>query len=351
MAIYLGNTRLTNTGVQVDDSLSSSSTNPVENKAFAAPLIYTVKQVQKDVLKEMNEQEVVNAGELVSSTSMINPVALDLSSNTQLKKLTCSGTSTTPLTSLSSVTVSYAAPLDSTTSPQIDVSYSSLNRTSLLSMFNSMPYNIGYTVVGSPTIVDGVVSGFSSSDYLTLPSFGTSFKSYEVFAKFTTGNVNTQQAVLGTSIQWNRYGFFITSSAELYSGVYIGSSRYNVQSSLTLQANTTYYAQMKADLLSNTMTLKVSTDNATWTTDSRDLPEATSFSTFESYKIGYTQHGSFSGSIDLNNTYIKVNGIPWFRGTAAMTKTVSVVGCTGTVDLTAADKAIAEDKGWAITLS
>ena len=48
-----------------------------------------------------------------------------------------------------------------------------LNNTS--DKINSMKYNlqavVGYTIVGSPTIVDGVVSGFSGSDYLQLPNF------------------------------------------------------------------------------------------------------------------------------------------------------------------------------------
>ena len=34
-----------------------------------------------------------------------------------------------------------------------------------------------------------------------------------------------------------------------------------------------------------------------------------------------------------------------------MTKTISVVGCTGTADLTADDKAIATNKCWSLTLS
>ena len=38
MALYLGDTKLTGTGVQVDDALSSSSTNPVENKAVTGAL-------------------------------------------------------------------------------------------------------------------------------------------------------------------------------------------------------------------------------------------------------------------------------------------------------------------------
>lgn len=38
MAIYLGTTKLTGTGVQVDDALSSTSTNPVENKAVTSAL-------------------------------------------------------------------------------------------------------------------------------------------------------------------------------------------------------------------------------------------------------------------------------------------------------------------------
>ena len=66
---------------------------------------------------------------------------------------------------------------------------------------------------------------------------------------------------------------------------------------------------------------------------------------------GTSAYNAWSGSIDLNNTYIKVNGVPWFRGTAAMTKNCTIVGCTGTADLTQDDKNIALNKGWELTVA
>jgi hypothetical protein len=53
----------------------------------------------------------------------------------------------------------------------------------------------------------------------------------------------------------------------------------------------------------------------------------------------------------MNETYIKFDDIPWFRGTAATTKTCNIVGCTGTADLTQEDKNIALDKGWQLTVA
>ena len=63
--------------------------------------------------------------------------------------------------------------------------------------------------------------------------------------------------------------------------------------------------------------------------------------------IGATGNSAFA---DLNETYIKVNGVPWFTGKPAMTKTCSIVGATGTADLTQEDKNIILNKGWSLTV-
>ena len=62
--------------------------------------------------------------------------------------------------------------------------------------------------------------------------------------------------------------------------------------------------------------------------------------------------GSSGGDswMDLNETYIKVNRVPWFTGKPAMTKTCSIVGATGTADLTQDDKNIILNKGWSLTV-
>ena len=67
-------------------------------------------------------------------------------------------------------------------------------------------------------------------------------------------------------------------------------------------------------------------------------------------KFGLTSSGALDGLIDLNNTYIIVNGTKVFSGMVPMTKTCSVVGCTGTADLTQEDKNIILNKGWSLTV-
>lgn len=174
---------------------------------------------------------------------------------------------------------------------------------------------VGYTVVGSPTIVDNVASGFSSSNYLeTAIGLSEPFYSVESFCKFTTGQTIGQSAIYGTSVNWTRYGFYIDSNAHLCAGVMIeGTSRRTVIGTTVLQPSTTYYAKMSADIASHTITLSVSTDNQTWDTDILNFEGGTGFYTaYTKIRIGYTQHGAFAGSIDLNETYIKVNGKLWF---------------------------------------
>ena len=51
-----------------------------------------------------------------------------------------------------------------------------------------VPNEVGYTVVGSPTIVDGVVSGFGSSDYLKITQSVSLGSNFEIKTKVVTGS-------------------------------------------------------------------------------------------------------------------------------------------------------------------
>lgn len=277
---------------------------------------------------------------------------IDDSSNSARKLLRFYGSSTTPVQGLKGLTVSNQAPFDGA-SPQINVSYTGMDRMALVNLFKSMPYNVGYTVVGSPTIVDGVASGFSENDYVQCGSLPSSITSFEHQLKFTTGNSapaeGTYWGLSGYST--SRAGFYITSDNVLgchWINFDTNRRRQHI-SNLILNNNTTYWA--KWTFLNGVATIYYSTDGVNWSNQTMDVQGTASAGTYTDFCLGNTSSGTFNGSIDLNNTYININGVPWFRGTAAMTKTCSVVGCTGTADLTAADKAIATGKGWELTVA
>lgn len=186
-------------------------------------------------------------------------------------------------------------------------------------------YNIqgydNYEVVGNPTIVDGVASGFSANDYFSLVHPTVSSANYvEVGCKFTTGDTISQQGICGASVHFSKYGFFIRGT----NGILRASVRINqdgtdknvtVDSSISLLANNTYYAIMSCQKSSHILTLKLSTDGQNWTTTTTDVGAFDHFvAPSKVYFIGKTQNGVFEGSIDLNNTYIKVNGEYCFNG-------------------------------------
>ena len=305
------------------------------------------------VFANKNATEINNFLNYDSSYSEI----LDLSNLNKMEKVSVNGTADRKMEGLKGLLVSPNAPFTGS-SPQINASYTGLNKSALVSLFESAPYNVGYKVVGNPTIVDGVASGFSSSDYLkTSQNIKSSSitSSLKVFTKFTTSeSVNEEMGICGNPNYFSSNGIFI-SSGKLYGRARISmngnTTSWTLHIESSLSANTTYYAYTFLDIPSKTFSFNVSTDKSNWTTVSETKTDAfTEAQGLYAYQFGETQHGEFKGSIDLNETYIKVNGVPWFTGQPAMTKTCSIVGATGTADLTQEDKNIILNKGWSLTV-
>ena len=318
--------------------------------------------IQSAALRDFNEQEVVDATDLLDATGDLHALSLDLSANHSLQKLTAKGTSG-KIANVSSVLVSNKAPLDNVTSPQIDVSYTGLNKAALVNLFNSMPYNVGYTTEGSPTITDGVASGLNDSNFLKLTQASVKEGNLDIKLKFTTGD----------DVTTSQYPFSWESKADSTNracGIYISSSKYgflcretddtNHQWSNTggavISANTTYFMHVLFTTTDKSLKVGISDHDGDYTygvqqTLTNNLCLFNGDFWLPQIGRAIPSNFSFPGSIDLNYFSIKIDGITWFDGKADVTKTVSVVGCSGTEDLTAEDKAIAEDKGWAITLS
>jgi hypothetical protein len=259
------------------------------------------------------------------------------------------------------IVVSNAAPF-SGSSPQLNVSYTGLDRNALVKLFKSMPYNIGYEVVGSPTITDGVASGFSGSNYLrTSKKFGVEAgQDFEFFTKCTIPSSSSQQYDYLFSIGYDGTGYgaglAISNSYSVYFGCFALGTFGTEENAVV--AGGTYY--IKAGRSNGQTYVGFSTDKENWTTvygtganmnnawkDTNTNPE---HPTFIGRAQSYATSSPFNGSIDLNETYFKINGIRWsaFDG---ITRTCSVVGCTGTADLTQEDKNIALNKSWELTVA
>ena len=205
------------------------------------------------------------------------------------------------------------------------------------------------TNVGGVTITNGVASGFSGSKYVTVP-FDTTASSWNVVlkAKRNTGTSDmyyiSSDSLHGLTATESRLWLSSDGSSwDLANGLHNGPG--------TMPANTDCLIRFM--FTGTQYTYDYSVDNGTTWINIAYFDTTTKLANaFTTLKIG--QRGSANymiGTIDLNNTYIISNGTKVFSGMVPMTKTCSVVGCTGTADLTADDKAIATGKGWELTVA
>lgn len=171
---------------------------------------------------------------------------------------------------------------------------------------------VGYDVVGSPTIVDGVVSGFGESNYLKTSSSVPATSNFEFNCKITTG----------TGFVGENYTLFVCDKLRIgytpegYIGCRIPKNgtyaEFQLSNSIVLKTNTTYTEKVKYD--GNSLTLSIYDANnlliasQSWQDDGLQLKTGI-------ITIGYAGTSTFLRKgelIDLNNTYIKVNGQLWF---------------------------------------
>ena len=310
--------------------------------SIANNTFYGCEKLEK--LPSLDASSTTTTQNMLTDCSSLQNTLLDMQPATGLTRIAIGGTSSARIDGLKGLLVSNSAPFDGS-SPQIDVKYTGLDRGALVNLFNSMPYNVGYTVVGSPTITDGVMTSSSPDNYVRVLQWNQS-NPFELHTKITTGTFAGDSTYLITSNgfilswHWDKKLHFAFRT--------IASTQPFASGQTVLSNNTTYWIKIVYD--GTTASLYLSTNGTDYNLEGST--EITPIGTYD-IKLGETRSVSvISGtSIDLGNTYININGIPWFRGTATMTKTCDVRNCTGTADLTAADKAIAEDKGWAITLS
>lgn len=276
--------------------------------------------------------------------SSLYPTKLDVSDNNNNTRLLLYGSSTYPMRGLRGLKVSNEAPFSSTSTPQIDVSYTGLDRDALVELFESMPYNVGYTQPegSAVTITDGVASGFDVSNYLQLNTFSLDVinDNYEIVTKFTpTGETweNTARYLISWGTASGRGGISITGFKHYYAQLFNdGTNSINLDGGADDNINNrlTYVKLLVNNKVAN---LYKSLDGTTWTLlVTKDLSEYTGTYIVNGANIGtFYDHSRYTwiGSIDLNSTYIKLyennEWIPWFTGKAATTKQINITAATG----------------------
>ena len=174
---------------------------------------------------------------------------------------------------------------------------------------------VGYTVVGSPTISDGVVSGFShNTNYLSIPPFSgnDNFEGCFVFK----ANVIKKMPIFSTNNYFTN-GFYLNANGKITCTFHQETPEgkyYSITTTFVCQANVKYYGKFKKS--GNILSFAISTDNISWQEQYKTLDENCVFNSTTN-KVGDgggETSVAFDGEIYIQESWIKVNNKLFFNG-------------------------------------
>lgn len=179
---------------------------------------------------------------------------------------------------------------------------------------------LNVTEIGSPKVDNGVVSGFSSANYLKITdSFDVSTaQSWEVVYKIKTGTSLSAQSMCGHTGSSNYDPFTIDINSSKFQLGLCKSSSSNLlkdqKGTYTVLVDTTYWLKLTFD--GSKYVLSYSLDGVDFIEDV--VFESTTKIWTSNLVLGRQQGADseypFLGSIDLNECYIKINGELWWTG-------------------------------------
>lgn len=177
---------------------------------------------------------------------------------------------------------------------------------------------VNYTIVGSPTITNGVASGFSSSNYLKTDTtfsqdvYNAWKQNSETVVKFRLNALQAQHIIYVPT--GGTYAGFYMRGSQGKINWQIYSTSYRISPDFAFSANTDYW--LKGAISNGVATFSYSTDGTNYTTlgtlDLQGITDPGSYTSYVQFGYGASDLGAVNGSIDLNETYIKVNGNPLF---------------------------------------
>lgn len=195
-----------------------------------------------------------------------------------------------------------------------------------------------YNIVsyGTLTNTNGVLSDFSASNYATIPlTFNPVQHPYEIVFKVNTETMPTN----ANGIIWQT-GDVLTSRGRLDLEVWedklyaeLAANEdivWNIDGVTTLSSDTDYWIKLTYNGV-DTYGLYISTDSTTWTTEGTTTSNGfLGDGTAEYNLIGVNlDEGGMTvpwfGSIDLNESYIKVNDINWWVGATTLSNVQTVI--------------------------
>lgn len=213
-------------------------------------------------------------------------------------------------------------------------------KTEIVRKYYKYGSTINGTISGTLTNNNGVLSGFSTSNYVTLPNTldVSNGKTWEFSTKVVVGSQQSQQSTVlghgtigcgGIWIEWNRqsnkkFGVAIGSGTSSSSSWDIAS---HVQGTTVFNTGTTVWLRCVFDGSSYKLFSKLNKED-NWIQE-LSVSSSVSMSTYTKF-IGMAQSGGSTngfawvgGSIDMKETYINIDGAQWWRGVAAEESTSS----------------------------
>lgn len=172
------------------------------------------------------------------------------------------------------------------------------------------------TIIGTPKIDNGQVSGFSAEDYMQFP-FIMDFRSkpFAIDMCFTTGdNVSTQQNIFDS-----KFGLaFAIISGHFVMAISTNGESWNVGAitgTHTVLPNTTYYVRISWD--GSKYAIEYSFDASEYTLDATVNSAVQPFPKTVIIGVGDIDSSHpepFLGTINLNRAYLSVNGTVFWQG-------------------------------------
>ena len=171
---------------------------------------------------------------------------------------------------------------------------------------------VGYTVVGSPTITDGVVSGFTTSDYLQIALTYSDFqnKKAEIIFKYNSPSPSASNRYFrfGTDVD-NAYYLRIEDDTTFC--FYAINKKYKTN---LICSDYSYVRLVTENGFENNIRISCSNDGINWINGNITIEDISPLSIRNyNFIIGRI----VKGSIDLNETIIKIDNKLWFNGQQA----------------------------------
>lgn len=181
-----------------------------------------------------------------------------------------------------------------------------LNPNSSYIKINNTKYNFQFTmpltVVGSPTITDGVVSGFSSDDYLTLSTNINLNADFEFVCKLNRLNGSSSAIFCCDTAGQNMFCAINAANIRFYNITFGSLFCY-----ATFSTNTDYFIRLRRT--DDVIYLDYSLDGKTFIGTVQQSAVGITMSYIKTFgKAPYQASDAFSGSIDFKNSYVIING-------------------------------------------